>query len=378
MDRPAAPARARAAGRARDTRLDVLKGVLIIGVVLGHFLETSGGQAPTDLYSGWYSEPQRTILTALYVVHMPLFVLLAGVTASTRRLGHRIAQMVGLYLVLQTSYLLLRGADVSFDSLVHPVYAMWFLLAMAWWLASLPLVQRLGRAALPVAVAVSVLAVLLPSDDTGLLTWARALCYWPFFVAGQLYGKALLRRVGELDATVALRSAAATVLVAVTVVFLAWGVDPAWYRGADTAASMDEAGAVAVATRVVCAGAAVVCALALMSLVPQRQALLEVVGRRSLPVYALHVPFVFAAESWFQGRGLGALEATGAATLMTVASVALLSTAWFDRVVRVVATRAADVLVLPLAALGSAPAPADGVRHHDAHRDLHGRHQLVR
>lgn len=377
MDRLAAPARAVAPARPRDTRLDVLKGVLIIGVVLGHFLETSGGRTPTDLYSGWYSEPQRTVLTALYVVHMPLFVLLAGVTASRRRLGHRIAQMVGLYLVLQTSYLLLRGADVTLDTLVHPVYAMWFLLAMAWWLFSLPFVHRLGRAALPVAVAVSVAAVLLPFDDTGMLTWARALCYWPFFVAGHLYGKAVLRRFAELDASVALRSAAVTVLVAVTAVFLAWGVDPAWYRGADTAASMDESGAVAVATRVVCSGVAVVCALAIMSLVPQRQGVLELVGRRSLPVYALHVPFVFAAESWFQDRGLAAPQATGVAVLMTVASVALLSTSWCDRLVRVVATRTADVMVLPSRLTPTTPA-AGPVRPHDAHRDLHGRHPLVR
>ena len=356
----------------------MLKGVLIIGVVLGHFLETSGGRAPTDLYSGWYSEPQRTLLTALYVVHMPLFVLLAGVTASRRRLGHRIAQMVGLYLVLQTSYLVLRGADVTPDALVHPVYAMWFLLAMAWWLATLPLVHRLGRAALPVAVAVSLVAVLLPSEDTSLVTWARALCYWPFFVAGHLHGRTLLRRVADLDASAALRSAAVTVMVAATALILAWGVDPAWYRGADTAASMDEAGAIALATRVVCSGVAVVCALALMSLVPQRQPLLEVVGRRSLPVYALHVPLVFAAEAWFQDRGLGALEATGAASLMTVASVALLSTAWCDRLVRVVATRAADVLVVPFALARSVPAPAGAAHHHDLHREVHGRHQLVR
>lgn len=343
-----APAGAPSTTRTRDPRLDVLKGVLIAGVVLGHFLETSGGQAPGALYSGWDAEPQRAVLTMLYVFHMPLFVLLAGITASPRRRGHRVAQMVGLYVVLQVSYLLLRGDALSVDALLHPVYGMWFLLAMAWWLAVLPLVQRLGRWALPVATVVSLVAVTLPAQDPTLASWARAACYWPFFVAGHLYGRTLLRRAA--DAGPALVGPALTVLVGVTTAVLAWGVDPRWYRGADTAGTMGDTPFDALAVRVVCFGAAVLCSVALLALVPGRQRLLETLGRRSLAIYALHVPLVFAAQAWFEGRGIGVWTASAIALAMTVASLAVLVHPWFDAALRRVGTLAADAITTTVGA----------------------------
>lgn len=371
-----------APARRRDPRLDVLKGVLIGGVVLGHFLETSGGQAPDGLYSGWSSEPQRAVLTALYIVHMPLFVLLAGVTASTRRRAHRIAQMVGLYLVLQVALLTLRGADVTPETLVHPVYGMWFLLAMAWWLAVLPVVRRLGRAALPVATLVSLVAVTAPVADTDVVAWARAACYLPFFVAGHLHGPALLRRT--VDVGSALVGPAVLVLGGVTSAVLVWGVDPRWYRGADTAGSMHDSPAVALAVRVVCFAAAVVCSLALLALVPRRQRMAEVLGRRSLAIYALHVPFVFAAQWWFEGRGIDAWPASAIAVLMTVTSLALLAHPAFDTVLRRVGERMADVIVSTVRSSAGAsrttalqgPADDADLRHHP-HRQPSGPQQLI-
>ena len=136
--------------KTRDRRLDVLKGLLITGVVLGHFLETSGGGPPSGLYPGWDHEPQRTVLTFLYLFHMPLFIFLAGITARERDLVHRVVQMVGLFAVLQVAYLLIRPQyELTLDAFVHPVYGLWFLLAMGWWLATLPIVRRLGHWALP-------------------------------------------------------------------------------------------------------------------------------------------------------------------------------------------------------------------------------------
>src|SRR5690349_7551098 len=122
--------------KTRDRRLDVLKGLLITGVVLGHFLETSGGGPPSGLYPGW-------------------------------DLVHRVVQMVGLFAVLQVAYLLIPPQyELTLDSFVHPVYGLWFLLAMGWWLASLPVVRRLGHWALPIALVVSLAALVVPISDT--------------------------------------------------------------------------------------------------------------------------------------------------------------------------------------------------------------------
>ncbi len=329
--------------RTRDRRLDVVKGLLIAGVVVGHFLETSGGAPPDGLYSGWHSEPQRSMLTFLYLFHMPLFVLLAGVTARARHLAHRIVQMVTLYVILQVAYLLARGTELSLETLVHPVYGLWFLLAMGWWIASLPLVSRLGRAALPVAVAASVVAVAVPFADGDLFAWSRAVCYWPFFVAGHLYGATMLRRTAGLP-TVAMLPAV-TVLAVVTGAVVTSGLHPDWFRGADNAASMSESPVLAVLVRVLCLGAAAVCSWAVLSLIPRRLGRAEKLGRHSLAVYALHIPVVFVAQAWFEQAGLGALTATFAAFAISAVVLAVLAMPVFDRVLRSTATTVADTVV---------------------------------
>ncbi|KRC65452.1 hypothetical protein ASE12_12220 [Aeromicrobium sp. Root236] len=333
--------------RTRDRRLDLLKGLLIAGVVLGHFLETSGGQAPGVLYSGWHHDPQRWVLTFLYLFHMPLFVFLAGVTARTRGLAHRIVEMVGLYVLLQTTYVALRFGvgDLSAERLLHPTYALWFLLAMGWWLVALPFVVRLGAYALPAATAVSVAAVLLPYPDGDLVSWSRALCYLTFFVAGHLYGTGALRRTAETSTVVMATAGAA--LLTVTAVVVRSGLDPRWIRGADTAASMGVTGVDAVAYRALCLALATVCGACVLAVVPNRLRPVEGLGRRSLAVYALHIPVVFVLQDAFQGAGVGQVEASLLAAGVTVVVLRVLVHPFFDRAVRRTASTMAQVVVPP-------------------------------
>jgi fucose 4-O-acetylase-like acetyltransferase len=330
--------------KTRDRRLDVLKGLLITGVVLGHFLETSGGGPPSGLYPGWDHEPQRTVLTFLYLFHMPLFIFLAGITARERDLVHRVVQMVGLFTVLQVAYLLIRPQyELTLDAFVHPVYGLWFLLAMGWWLATLPIVRRLGHWALPVALVVSLAAVVAPFSDTDIGAWSRAVCYWPFFVAGQLYGTQVLRRTAP---TRVLRMLAAAVVGAgVTGAVMLSGLDPNWFRGDSIAATMNETDGTAVLARMVSLVAAVTLSWAVLTLVPRHLALVEGLGRRSLGVYALHIPVVFFAQAWFEDVGLAMWPASGVAVLMTVATLSVLRLPVFDRAVRTTAGTVADVVV---------------------------------
>jgi fucose 4-O-acetylase-like acetyltransferase len=330
--------------RTRDGRLDLLKGLLIAGVVLGHFLETSGGQAPGPLYSGWSHEPQRWVLTFLYLFHMPLFVFLAGITGRPR--AHRVAEMVGPYVLLQTAYVSLRpDVEMTSDRLLHPTYALWFLLAMGWWLASLPVVKRLGRYALPLTAAVAVLAVLLPFPDGDLVAWSRALCYWPFFVAGHLHGARALRRTA--DSSTAAVAAGSAIPVTVTAVVVRSGLDPRWIRGADGAASLDVSATDAVAHRLLCLALAALCGACVLMLVPARMRGAEGLGRRSLAIYALHIPVVFVLQDSFQGAGVSQLEATLLATAVTVVVLRVLAFPVFDRAVRRTASTVARVVVPP-------------------------------
>ena len=203
--------------------------------------------------------------------------------------------------------------------------------------------QRLGRAALPVAVAASVAAVAIPFADGDLFAWSRAVCYWPFFVAGHLYGATMLRRTAALR-TVAMLPAV-TALVAITGLVVVSGVDPHWFRGADNAASMGEPSPLAILVRVLCLGAAAVCSWAVLSLVPRRLGRAEKLGRHSLAVYALHIPVVFVAQAAFERAGLGTVPAVVAAFGISAVVLAVLAMPFFDRALRTTATTVADTVV---------------------------------
>lgn len=95
---------------------------------------------------------------------------------------------------------------------------------------------------------------------------------------------------------------------------------------------------------------------AVLALVPRRLRWAEVLGRRSLAVYALHVPVVFVAQVAFERAGLDVLPATAAALAVTLVTLAVLARPVFDRAVRSTATTMADVVVpVPLRRDPAAP-----------------------
>jgi fucose 4-O-acetylase-like acetyltransferase len=201
---------------------------------------------------------------------------------------------------------------------------------------------------------VSALAVLLPYPDGDLVAWSRSLCYLPFFVAGHLYGSRALRRTAETSTVVATTAAAA--LVTITVVVVRTGLDPRWIRGADTALSMGVGDADAVAYRLLCLALATVCGACVLAIVPARLRHVEGLGRRSLAVYALHIPVVFVLQDRFQGAGVGEVEATLLALAVTVVVLRVLVHPVFDRAVRRTASTVARTIVPP-PLVPDAPAP---------------------
>jgi fucose 4-O-acetylase-like acetyltransferase len=108
---------------------------------------------------------------------------------------------------------------------------------------------------------------------------------------------------------------------------------------------MNETDGTAVLARIVSLVAAVTMSWAVLTLVPRHLALVEGLGRRSLGVYALHIPVVFFAQAWFEDAGLAMWPASGIAVLMTVATLSVLRLPVFDRAVRTTAGTVADVVV---------------------------------
>lgn len=283
---------------ARDLRLDALKGALISLVVAGHYLEMSGAGTTVDLLaSGWHVEPQRTLLFAIYIVHIPAFVMLAGVTASTRRLGDRIAAMLTLFVVVQLLYVVPRTVLLGLpETWYHPVFGLWFLLAMVWWLAAMPLVERAPRATLAVGVLLAVVTAAAPFSGLW-LTWSRAVYFFPFFVLGHLAGRGLLRRLPvtrPLPAQLGLVAFLGTAAVALDRL----GAHPAWIRGNATAWDLDAGVVDTMLGRSLALALAAAALVLLLLAVPVRPGL-ATLGQRSLAIYTLHIGGVVVAEEVF-------------------------------------------------------------------------------
>lgn len=127
-------------GRKREERLDVMKGLLIVLVVAGHFLLPL-----KDLGGGFVNG----IFYWIYSFHMPAFVFLSGLfSSSVIKDGHyrfgRPLSLLWLYLCYKLIVFfperLAYGPSGSLPDLLHESGAPWYLLALFfWYLLILPL-----------------------------------------------------------------------------------------------------------------------------------------------------------------------------------------------------------------------------------------------
>ena len=106
-------------------------------------------------------------------------------------------------------------------------------------------------------------------------------------------------------------------------------------------------GADAIAYRVLCLALAVVCGACVLAVVPDRLRHVEGLGRRSLAVYALHIPVVFVLQDAFQGAGIDQVEASLLALAVTIVVLRVLVHPFFDQAIRRTASTMAQVAVPP-------------------------------
>lgn len=170
----------------RDTRLDNVKGVLILLVVFGHVLE------PFITRSALY----LAIYSGIYLFHIPLFVMIAGmhskaslVAADVKKILTRLLLPLIIFQFLYLGFLGLKHSHEAV-SLLQPYWILWFLLSMIFWRLALPLFVRI-----PLFVAVSFGMALAAgfSDSIGYtLSLSRTLYFFPFFLIGYAYGKRIV------------------------------------------------------------------------------------------------------------------------------------------------------------------------------------------
>jgi fucose 4-O-acetylase-like acetyltransferase len=289
--------------------LDVARGVGVILVVFGHVwrgLLTAGVLPDGALF--------RTVDEAIYLFHMPLFFLLAGLVFPGTAARSNIAAFVRsrglrlIYPLMLWTYLLIllrvifssyTNRDVSFGDLLRfplPPYELF------WFLWALFLVQLLAyaclrpswprAAGLGMLIAAAVAAFVFRDQLPGMHRWfAGALRSLPPFVLGVVLSGWLLRPAPPLPALkrAGRGLAAAAALAAIIAVYLAFDVD----RNTRLAMGM---------------AAATACTLMLMEaaqLAPRRVSdALSVIGRASMTVFLTHVFFAGAARAALSAAGV--------------------------------------------------------------------------
>lgn len=307
----------------RDPVLDNARALLITLVVTGHVIGALGVQ------------DSRPLFLWIYSFHMAGFVLISGhlsreAAARPKDVRRLITTLLVPYLVFQTILLVIRGitaGGVPTLDLVHPAFAMWFLLALAFWRLITPVLRAL-RGALVLAVAVSVIVPIDQGlDQQGSL--ARILGFLPFFVLG------LLLREEHLTW---LRRPAVRVVAAVGLV---GGLAALWVLDINFSAAVlqldgpypegAEGAFRGMVVRLVVLAVGALGGLAVLAISSGRPRWYTAIGERSLTVYLLHAvvlyPFIRSSVT-LPGGAPAALAAGVALTLLLGSAPVARATRW--------------------------------------------------
>lgn len=340
----------------RDKRLDAAKGVLIVLVVFGHFLEAVDSQ--------WEKDSLRLFLTVIYAFHMPAFVFLAGITASSRRLLQRVLYLVALLAMFHCIYFVARSLTGSnFEwSWTTPHWILWFLVGIIGWTLTVPLIERFPHSLVAVSLVVGISSGVLPFVDYE-FSLSRMLVFWPFFVIGKVAGAPALRFAASLPrwASAALSAFA----VAPAVALFAADVRRGWLYGSRNFDYLEVSAVEGILTRLCLVAIALLLIAALLSCLPDRPSLVTDMGERSLSIYLLHGVVVIvcaqAIDGVFDSTDLEThLAAVTLCAAAAVGTAVVLSLPPLHRAVSVPAQRISAAIAGAVAGTSarSAPTPA--------------------
>lgn len=188
------------AKKKRDAYLDIVKGVAIIAVVVGHCIQFGSG---AELMKGdfFYNDVFRFI----YSWHMPLFMLVSGYLFSfsvrrhdwwalvISRFKQLVLPMLSWALLITIVLCTLGGSNGAFihDLAKHFLNDIWFLWAIFYNSLLVLVVRRLLADNILVYIGLYMLTFVVPdSFNAGLYKFM-----YPFFVSSYLYGAGKLPRL---------------------------------------------------------------------------------------------------------------------------------------------------------------------------------------
>lgn len=273
--------------------IDELKGLGILLVVFGHFMEQ---------YRMGYSFVSASFF-CIYAFHMALFCTCSGLVArfNPRKL---VTQQLWLYLIGQGLMLLFRAVVLRENfaetggvlaALLLPWRHMWYLYALLFWHLTLPVLCWLrDKLGLPGACLGMAAAVALALAG-GLVEWpftlVRVVAFYPFYAFGVLFRPQLDRLAAFAAQHRPARLVPGLALLAGYGCYFLWVLlaDPIMDHSAELFHDVSYAGGDRVEFRLVFYLVGIVTTAALAAALSSRRALAGL-GRRTLAIYLLHLP----------------------------------------------------------------------------------------
>lgn len=279
----------------RRDYIDVLKGLGILLVVFGHFMEQY--RLGSHLIGSTF--------VTIYWFHMALFCMCSGLVAhfSLRKL---LAQQLWLYLLGQAIMLAFRAFALQEDftasggllmAFLLPWRHMWYLYALLFWHLTLPLLTFLrDKLKLPGAVLGLALSVVI-SLWAGTIDWpftlVRVFAFFPFYAFGVLFRP----QIDALDRAAsrfwALRVVPGLVLLA-GYGFRFWQMMQSDVPPGDSAKIFNDVAygeGYTLSDRALFLLVGIVTSVALVAVLGGLRPLAPL-GRRTLPIYLLHMPIL--------------------------------------------------------------------------------------
>ena len=281
--------------RGRIYFFDNLKFWLIMLVVIGHFVNPVTGVS--DVYKG--------LFMFIYTFHMPLFIFATGyfaksiVDKTTGRFKlEKIIQFLILYLFLTLVIFFinyyLRG-NASTYNFFQPVNPGWYLLASMIWYSLIPVINWVKPKYVMIGSVIIALLVGFDPMVGDFLTLSRAICFFPFFIAGYYMTQDMIQRILTWGGkTVRI---AALVFIIVFLIFCLWDpinfysmrkiVSP-HYCYAEIRALGDLYNIWGPITRCLWYGAASFVSIAFMMIMSRKKTFYTELGKRTLQIYVWH------------------------------------------------------------------------------------------
>ena len=167
----------------RDYLFDNMKGILILFVVFGHILEMMLNKSDGII---------REVYTAIYLIHMPMFVFISGYF-SKKHSEEGVIKLFLIYSLWQMvifPLLVALGTNSTYleelNPLFQPEYTYWYLLSLVIWKVCTPYVEKIKHFFIISIVFGLLIGFTELQMNLNLFSFARTVACFPFFFAGYL------------------------------------------------------------------------------------------------------------------------------------------------------------------------------------------------